>query len=139
VHWGSPSESGAVRDKGQQSDNLFSYIRLETRIQADHPLRPIRKLIGDTLRELSAAFSKLYAREGRPSIPPERLLRTVLLQAFYTVGLLMERLEYNHLFCWFVGPSMDDAVWDATVFCKNRDRLLHGDIAPEFMTFSASR
>jgi transposase len=136
VHWGSLSESGAVRDKDQQSDNLFSYIRLETRIQADHPLRPIRRLIDETLRELSAAF---YAREGRPSIPPERLLRTVLLQAFCTVGLLMEQLDYNHLFCWFVGPSMDDAVWDATVFCKNRDRLPHGYIAPEFMTFSASR
>jgi transposase len=127
-----------VRGKDQQSDNLFSYIRLETRIPADHSLRPNRKLIDETLLELSAAFRQLYAREGGPSIPPERLLRALLLQAFYTVRLLMEQLEYNLLFCWFVGLSMDDAVWGATVLCKNRDRLPDGDIAREFITFSAS-
>ena len=126
-----------MRGKDQQSDSLFSYIRLETRIPADHPLRPIRKLVDEALLELSRAFSKLYAREGRPSIPPERLLRALLLQALYTVRserLLMEQLEYNLLFRWFVGLSMDDVVWDATVFCKNRDRLLDGDIARKFMT-----
>ena len=126
-----------MRGKDQQSDSLFSYIRLETRIPADHPLRPIRKLVDEGLLELSPAFSKLYAREGRPSIPPERLLRALLLQALYTVRserLLMEQLEYNLLFRWFVGLSMDDVVWDATVFCKNRDRLLDGDIARKFMT-----
>jgi hypothetical protein len=98
-------------------------------------LRPIRKLVDEALLELSAAFSKLYAREGRPSIPPEQLLRALLLQAFYTVRserTLMEQLEYNLLFRWFVGLSMDDVVWDATAFCKNRDRLLDGDIARKF-------
>ena len=97
-----------MRGKDQQSDSLFSYIRLETRIPADHPLRPIRKLVDEGLLELSPAFSKLYAREGRPSIPPERLLRALLLQALYTVRserLLMEQLEYNLLFRWFVGLS----------------------------------
>jgi transposase len=126
-----------MRGKDQQSDALFSYIHLETRIPADHPLRPIRKLVDEALLELSPAFSKLYAREGRPSIPPERLLRALLLQALYTVRserMLMEQLEYNLLFRWFFGLSMDDVVWDATVFCKNRDRLLDGDIARKFMT-----
>lgn len=126
-----------MRGKDQRSDGLFSYRRLETRVPADHPLRPIRELVDEALRELSPAFSKLYAREGRPSIPPERLLRALLLQAFYTVRserLLMEQLDYNLLFRWFVGLSMDDEVWDATVFCKNRDRLLDGDIACKFMT-----
>ena len=130
-----------MRGEDRQSENLFSYIRLETRIPADHPLRPIRKLVDEALRELSPALTKLYAREGRPSIPPEWLLRALLLQAFYSVRserMLMEQLEYNLLFRWFVGLSMDDAVWDATVFCKNRDRLVDGDIAHKFMTFSAS-
>jgi transposase len=115
------TENGAVRGKDQQSDNLFSYIRLETRIPPDRPLRPIRKPVDEALLELSPAFSKLYAREGRPLIPPERLLRAVLLQAFYTLRserLLMEQLEYNLLFGWFVGLSMDDAVWDATVSAR---------------------
>src|SRR5436190_6385743 len=106
------------------------------RIPADHPLRPIRELVDEALGSLSPAFSKLYARDGRPSIPPERLLRVLLLQAFYTVRserLLMQQLDYNLLFRWFVGLSADDPVWDATVFCKNRDRLLDGDIAAKFM------
>src|SRR3974377_571320 len=129
-----------MRGKDQQSDSLFSYIRLETRIPADHPLRPM--LVDEALLELSPAFSKLYAREGRPSIPPDRLLRALLLQALYTVRserLLMEQLEYNLLFRWFVGLSMDDVVWDATVFCKNRDRLLDADIARKFMTSALTR
>src|SRR5204863_7025049 len=115
----------------------FSYVRLEERIAADHPLRAIRDLIDEALRKLSRAFDRLYAREGRPSIPPERLLRALLLQAFYTVRSerqLMEQLDYNLLFRWFVGLSADDSVWDATVFCKNRDRLLDGDIAAKFMS-----
>jgi transposase len=116
---------------------LFSYVGLEQRIPADHPLRAIRTLVDAVLRELSGAFKRLYSRDGRPSIPPERLLRALLLQAFYTIRSerqLMEQLEYNLLFRWFVGLSMDDAVWDATVFSKNRDRLLKGDIACRFMT-----
>jgi transposase len=126
-----------MRGKDQRPDVLFSYVSLETRIPADHPLRPIREIVDEALRKLSPAFGRLYAREGRPSIPPERLLRALLLQAFYTIRSerqLMEQLNYNLLFRWFVGLSTDDPVWDATVFCKNRDRLLDGDIACKFMT-----
>src|SRR6202047_5096645 len=126
----------AMRGEDQRSEGFFSYVRLETRIPADHPLRAIRELIDAALQDLSRSFNRLYAREGRPSIPPERLLRALLLQAFYSVRSerqLMEQLDYNLLFRWFVGLSADDAVWDATVFCKNRDRLLDGDIARKFM------
>jgi len=126
-----------MRGEDQRSEDFFSYVRLETRIAADHPLRAIRAVVDQALRELSRAFGRLYAREGRPSIPPERLLRALLLQAFYTVRSerqLMEQLDYNLLFRWFVGLSADDPVWDATVFCKNRDRLLDGDNARKFMT-----
>jgi transposase len=120
-----------MRGEDERSEGFFSYVRLEERIAADHPLRAIRDLIDEALRKLSPAFTKLYAREGRPSIPPEQLLRALLLQAFYTVRSerqLMEQLNYNLLFRWFVGLSADDPVWDATVFCKNRDRQLNGDI-----------
>jgi transposase len=126
-----------MRGKDERPEELFSYVALEQRIPANHPLRTIRGLVDAVLQDLSGAFAKLYSREGRPSIPPERLLRALLVQAFYTVRSerqLMEQLEYNLLFRWFVGLSMDDAVWDATVFCKNRDRLLNGDIACKFMT-----
>jgi transposase len=125
-----------MRGEDQRSEGFFSYVRLETRIPADHPLRPIRELVDAALQDLSRDFDKLYSREGRPSIPPERLLRALLLQAFFTVRSerqLMEQLYYNLLFRWFVGLSADDPVWDATVFCKNRDRLLNGDIACKFM------
>jgi transposase len=125
----------AMRGKDQRSEGIFSYVRLEQRVPADHPLRAIRDLVDAALRDLSRDLSKLYARDGRPSIPPERLLRALLLQAFFTVRSerqLMEQLDYNLLFRWFVGLSMDDPVWDATVFCKNRDRLLAGDIAAKF-------
>jgi transposase len=118
-----------MRGDGERSEGFFSYVGLETRIAADHPLRD------RALLDLSPAFDRVYAREGRPSIPPERLLRALLLQAFYTVQLerqLMEQLDYKLLFRWFVGLSADDPVWDAPVFCKNRDRLLDGDIAAEF-------
>jgi transposase len=124
-----------MRGDDERSEGFFSYVRLETRIAADHPSRSIRELVDRALRELSLAFDRVYAREGRPSIPPERLLRALLLQAFYTVRSerqLMEQLDYNLLFRWFVGLSADDPVWDATVFCKNRDRLLEGDIAAKF-------
>ena len=124
-----------MRGEDQRSEGFFSYVRLETRIPTDHPLRAIRELVDAALSGLSRSFDTLYAREGRPSIPPERLLRALLLQAFYTVRSerqLMEQLDYNLLFRWFVGLSTDDPVWDATVFCKNRDRLLDGDIAAKF-------
>ena len=107
----------------------------EARVPKYHPLRPIRQIVDEALAALSPEFEKLYARFGRPSIPPERLLRALLLQAFYSVRSekqLMEQLDYNLLFRWFVGLSADDPVWDATVFCKNRDRLLDGDIAAKF-------
>src|SRR6202043_1686261 len=125
-----------MRGEDQCSEHFSTYVRLEDRIPADHPLRAIHELVDAALKELSQPFAKLYAREGRPSIPPERLLRALLLQAFYTVRSelqLMEQLNYNLLFRWFVGLSADDPVWDATVFCKNRDRLLNGDIARKFM------
>ena len=127
----------AMRGEDQCLEHFFTYVRLEDRIPADHPLRAIHELVDAALKELSQPFAKLYAREGRPSIPPERLLRALLLQAFYTVRSerqLMEQLNYNLLFRWFVGLSIDDPVWDATVFCKNRDWLLGGDIARKFMT-----
>jgi transposase len=125
----------AMRGEDQRSEGFFSYVRLDTRIPADHPLRAIRSLADEALSGLSRDFDRLYARDGRPSIPPERLLRALLLQAFYTVRSerqLMEQLNYNLLFRWFVGLSADDPVWAATVFCKNRDRLLDGDIAAKF-------
>src|ERR1700751_766558 len=131
----SSGSENAMRGDDERSEGFFSYVRLETRIPADHPLRPIRELVDRALLELSPALDRVYAREGRPSIPPERLLRSLLLQAFYTVRSerqLMEQLDYNMLFRWFVGLSADDPVWDATVFCKNRDRLLDGDIAAKF-------
>src|SRR5262245_33089946 len=120
-----------MRGDDERSEGFFGYVRLET------PLRPIRELVDRALLELSPALDRIYAREGRPSIPPERLLRSLLLQAFYTVRSerqLMEQLDYNMLFRWFVGLSADDPVWDATVFCKNRDRLLDGEIAAKFFS-----
>jgi transposase len=124
-----------MRGEDQRSEGFFSYLRLEQRIPTDHPLRAIRELVDAAQTGLSRDFGKLYARDGRPSIPPERLLRALLLQAFYTVRSerqLMEQIDYNLLFRWFVELSIDDPVWDATVFCKNRDRLLDGDIAAKF-------
>jgi transposase len=114
---------------------MFSYLSPEERVPAKHPLRPIRLLVDEALKSLSPAFSRLYSAYGRPSIPPEKLLRALLLQVLYTVRserMLMEQLEYNLLFRWFVGLNMDEAVWVPTVFTKNRDRLLEGDIAEKF-------
>jgi transposase len=114
---------------------MFSYVSPERRVPKDHPLRPIRAMVDAAMRELSPRFEAIYSRTGRPSIAPEKLLRALLLQIFYTIRserLLMEQLDYNLLFRWFVGLEMDDAVWDATVFTKNRQRLLDGDIAAEF-------
>jgi len=125
-----------MRGEDQRSEEMFSYVSADKRVPSDHPLRAIRGLVDAALSDLSPAFAELYSDTGRPSIPPERLLRALLLQAFYTIRserLLVEQLDYNLLFRWFVGLSMDEAVWDATVFCKNRDRLLDGDIARRFM------
>lgn len=114
---------------------LFSYISLEKRISAKHPLREIRKLVDHALQQMQGLFADLYSHTGRPSIPPEYLLRASLLQIFYTIRserLLMEQLDYNLLFRWFVGLSIDDPVWDHSVFSKNRDRLLNTGIASSF-------
>jgi transposase len=125
-----------MRGGDERTEGMFSYVRVEQRVPQDHPLRPIREIVDRALEALSPQFAKLYSLTGRPSIPPEKLLRALLLQAFYTVRSerqLMEQLEYNLLFRWFVGLSMDAPVWDSSVFAKNRDRLLDGDIAREFM------
>jgi transposase len=125
-----------MRGTDQRGESLFSYVRPESRISKNHPLRQIRRLTDAALSDLSAEFEALYARTGRPSIPPEKLLRALLLQAFYSVRSerqLMEQLDYNLLFRWFVGLSVDEPVWDATVFSKNRDRLLEGAIAAAFL------
>jgi len=125
-----------MRGSDDRSEGLFSYVSCEERVPGDHPLRPIRAIVDEALEVLSPEFEGLYAKVGRPSIPPEKLLRALLLQAFYSVRSerqLMEQLDYNLLFRWFVGLSMDAPVWDATVFTKNRDRLLAGEIAAKFM------
>jgi transposase len=118
-----------------RTEGLFSYVSCETRVPCEHPLRRILPLVDAALGDLSAVFAALYAPLGRPSIPPEKLLRALLLQAFYSVRSerqLMAQLEYNLLFRWFVGLGIDDPVWDVTVFTKNRDRLLDGDVAAKF-------
>ncbi len=114
---------------------MFSYLSLEDRIPRDHPLRPMRAMVDEALEAVSPRFEDLYAKGGRPSIPPERLLRALLLQILFSVRSerqLMEQLEYNLLFRWFVGLGVDDAVWVPTTFTKNRDRLLEGDVARAF-------
>jgi transposase len=124
-----------MRGDDRQPDAMFSYVSAEQRVPQDHPLRAIRALVDDVLRDMSREFDGLYARVGRPSIPPERLLRAQLLQIFYSIRserLLMEQLDYNLLFRWFVGMDMDEPIWAPTVFTKNRDRLLNQEIARSF-------
>src|SRR5208283_4223948 len=125
-----------MRGSDEVAGSLFSYVNLEKRVGADHPLRVIRGIVNATLLEMSAEFDALYAPSGRDSIPPEKLLRALLLQAFYTIRSerqLMERVEFDLLFRWFVGLGIDDPVWDHSVFSKNRDRLLEGEIAVKFL------
>jgi len=124
-----------MRGADHQQSTMFSYISAERRVPKDHPLRAIRFMTDTALKEMGPRFEAMYASGGRPSIAPERLLRALLLQVLYTVRserLLMEQLDYNFLFRWFVGLSMDERVWDATVFSKNRDRLLAGEVADGF-------
>jgi transposase len=124
-----------MRGHDDQAAHLFSYVSPEQRVPADHPLRAIRQMTDRVLATLSPKFTRMYSTIGRPSIAPEKLLRTLLLQALYTIRserLLMEQLEYNLLFRWFVGLNIDDPVWDPTVFSKNRDRLLSADVAALF-------
>jgi len=124
---------GIFRDEAQ----LFSYVSPESRVPPGHPLRKIRSLVRDVLKELSRSFAKLYAKDGRPSVPPEQLLSTLLIQALYGIRSerqLMEQLNYNLLYRWFVGLSPDDPVWDPTTFTKNRERLQAGEVFEKFMT-----
>ena len=124
-----------MRGTDHDQSTMFSYVSPEARIPADHPLRATRAMANRALARLDRKFRKLYSRTGRPSIPPEQLLRALLLQVLYSIRserMLMEQLEYNLLFRWFVGLEMDDRVWDVTVFTKNRNRLLEGEIAESF-------
>src|SRR5499425_3298649 len=124
-----------MRGLDHQQSAMFSYLSPEQRVPSDHPLRAIRQITDTVLTQLSLVFSQMYSKIGRRSIPPEKLLRALVLQVLYTVRserLLMEQLEYNLLFRWFVGLNMDEPVWDVTVFTKNRDRLLKGEVAEAF-------
>lgn len=125
-----------MRGGDARSGALFSYVDLEARVSKSHPLRAIRQLVNEALATLEKEFSALYSPMGRPSIPPEKLLRAMLLQAFYSIRSerqLMERLEFDLLFRWFVGLGIDDQVWDHSVFSKNRDRFLEGEVAAKFL------
>jgi transposase len=125
-----------MRGSDERTGELFSYVDLEDRVPAHHPLRAIRSLVNEVLAALDGEFAKLYADTGRHSIPPERLLRALLLQAFYTIRSerqLMEQLDYNLLYRWFVGLGVDEPVWVPTVFTKNRDRLLDAEVARKFL------
>ena len=125
-----------MRGGDTPTESLFSYVSCESRVPKDHPLRPIRAIVDEALEALSPEFEQLYAPIGRPSIPPEKLLRALLLQAFYSVRSerqLMEQLDYNLLFRWFTGLAMDAPIWDVTVYTKNRERLLEGEVAAKFM------
>src|SRR5712671_2890129 len=124
-----------MRGTDHQQSGMFSYISAERRVATDHPLRAIRAMVDVALRKMGRQFETMYAKVGRRSIPPEKLLRALLLQVLYTVRserMLMEQLDYNLLFRWFVGLNMDEPVWDVTVFTKNRERLLKADIAKKF-------
>tara|TARA_R110002094_G_C4899313_1_gene210216 strand:- start:342 stop:1430 length:1089 start_codon:yes stop_codon:yes gene_type:complete len=126
-----------VRGSDERTGELFSYVDLEARVRADHPLRAIREIVNMALEQLQPDFAVLYSKMGRPSIAPEKLLRAMLCQAFYSIRSerqLMDRLEFDLLFRWFVGLGIDDPVWDHSVFSKNRDRLLDGDIAAKLLS-----
>ena len=125
-----------MRGEDQQQSHIFSYLSPEARVRKDHPLRAIRGMVDEVLNQLSRRLDTMYARVGRPSIAPEKLLRAQLLQMLYSIRserLLMEEMDYNLLFRWFVGLNADEEVWDATTFTKNRDRLLEADVAKEFL------
>jgi transposase len=124
-----------MRGDDEQQSGMFSYVSVEERVPADHPLRAIRKLVDEVLRVMSKEFDGMYGKTGRPSVPPERLLRAALLQVFYSVRserMLMEQMNYNLLFRWFVGLEMDEPVWNHAVFSKNRERLLNDEVARKF-------
>jgi transposase len=125
-----------MRGIDHQQADMYSYVSPEARVRGDHPLRAIRKMADEALQNMTERFEAMYAKTGRPSIPPEKLLRAQLIQMLYSIRserLLMEEVDYNMLFRWFVGMNLDEPVWDATVFTKNRNRLLEGDVAREFL------
>ena len=125
-----------MRGTDHQQSHMFSYLSPERRVREDHPLRAVRAMVDEVLRSLSPQFSRMYAREGRPSIAPEKLLRALVVQMLYSIRserLLMEDIDYSILFRWFVGLNLDEEVWDATTFTKNRERLLEGDVAKQFL------
>jgi transposase len=124
-----------MRGDDQQQSGMFSYVSVDERVPQDHPLRAVRKMVDEILRAMATDFDGMYAKTGRPSVPPERLLRAVLLQIFYSVRserMLMEQMNYNLLFRWFVGLEMDETVWNHAVFSKNRERVLNHEVAREF-------
>src|SRR5216683_760671 len=124
-----------MRGEDIKQSGIFSYRTAEERVPAEHPLRAMRRMVDEALKGLSPRFARMYAKRGRPSIAPEKLLRALLLQVLYTIRSerqLMEQLDYNMLYRWFVGLNMDDPIWDVTVFTKNRERLLAGNIAEAF-------
>jgi transposase len=124
-----------MRGDDNQQEGMFSYVSPEKRVPADHPWRPIRKMVDEILKEMSPQFAKLYSDVGRPSIAPEQLFRSLLLQIFYSVRserMLIDQLQYNLLFRWFVGMEMDEVVWNHAVYSKNRERLLNEEIAASF-------
>jgi transposase len=126
-----------MRGKDNQQADMYSYLSPEVRVRGDHPLRAIRAMADQALANMSERFDAMYSQRGRPSIPPEKLLRAQLIQMLYSVRserLLMEEIDYSMLFRWFVGMNLDEPVWDVTVFTKNRDRLLEGDVAREFLS-----
>ena len=125
-----------MRGENRGQHGAFSYVSMEERIPADHPIRRIRALVDEVLKRLSGEFDQLYSRTGRPSIAPEKLLRAMLLQLLYSVRSerqLMERADYDLLFRWFIGLEIDDPIWDPSTFSKNRERLLEGDVARKFL------
>src|SRR5215475_9206828 len=125
-----------MRGTEQRQEPMFSYISAEKRVPQEHPLRPLKGIVDEILKGMSRQFEQMYSSMGRPSIPPEQLLRALLIQALYSVRserMLMEQLDYNMLFRWFVGLSLDDEIWDVTVFTKNRDRLLEAEVAKRFL------
>src|SRR5262247_2647822 len=125
-----------MRGTDHQQADMYSYLSPEARVRADHPLRAIRSMADQALTNMSKRFDAMYATTGRPSIPPEKLLRAQLIQMLYSIRserLLMEEIDYSMLFRWFIGMNLDEPVWDATVFTKNRNRLLEGDVAREFL------
>src|SRR3954468_17623535 len=125
-----------MRGDDPRHESMFSYVTPDARVRADHPLRPIRRMTDAALARLSPRFDRLYSAMGRPSIPPEQLLRALLLQMLYSIRserLLVEELDYSILFRWFVGMNLDEEVWDATSFTKNRERLLEAEVAKAFL------